>query len=63
MFAYGFAKSARANIDRADEADLRSAARITLGLTEGEIDKLVAAGTLVEVEYDEEDTFTPDLPK
>ena len=63
VFAFGFAKSTRANIGRGDMADLKMAAKITLAFTEGEIDKLVAAGTLVEVECNDEDTFTPDLPK
>ena len=63
VFVFGFAKSARANIDRADEADLRSAAKIALGFSESDIDKLVAAGTLVEVRFNDKDSATSDLPK
>jgi len=55
VFAFGFAKSARGNIDEDDEADLKKAAKLTLGFTEAEIDKLVEVGTLIEVQCDDEE--------
>ena len=56
VFAFGFAKSERDNIDVEDEADLKKAARITLGFTQAEMDRLVAAGTLMEVASDGDET-------
>ena len=56
VFAFGFAKSERDNIDVEDEADLKKAARITLGFTQAEMDRLVAAGTLMEVASDADET-------
>lgn len=55
MFAFGFAKSDRDNIDEDDEANLKKAAKLTLGFTQEEIDKLVKAGTLIEVKCDDEE--------
>ena len=54
MFAFGFAKSARDNIDEDDEADLKKAAKLTLGFGDADMDKLVSQGTLVEVDCDGE---------
>ncbi len=56
VFAFGFAKSDQGNIDEKDEADLKKASKLTLGFAQGEIDRLVEAGTLIEVKcHDEED--------
>lgn len=51
IFAFGFAKSARANISKSDLAILKQAASEALSWTEGELDRLVEAGVLVEIEY------------
>jgi hypothetical protein len=49
VFAFGFAKSDRDNISAADEGILRSTAKLTLGFSDAEIDQLVDAGKLEEV--------------
>jgi len=50
IFAFGFAKSAQANISKADIALLRDAATEALGWSGEELDRLVASGTLVEID-------------
>ena len=55
IFAFGFAKSAQANISRADLALLKDAAAEALGWSNEELDRLVASGTLVEIEDEHED--------
>ncbi len=50
IFAFGFAKSAQANISKADLALLRHAASEALEWSAGELDRLVASGTLVEID-------------
>ncbi|MEZ7273926.1 type II toxin-antitoxin system RelE/ParE family toxin [Sphingobium sp. 10 DY56-G10] len=50
IFAFGFAKSAQANISKADLALLRDAAGEALEWSGEELDRLVASGTLVEIE-------------
>jgi hypothetical protein len=55
IFAFGFAKSAQANISAADLALLRDAAVEALGWDDAELDRLVAAGALVEIEDEHED--------
>lgn len=55
IFAFGFAKSARANISKADLALLREAATEVLEWSGEELDRLVASGTLVEIEDGNED--------
>jgi hypothetical protein len=50
IFAFGFAKSAQANISKADLALLRNAASEALEWSAGELDRLVALGTLVEID-------------
>ena len=50
IFAFGFAKSAQANISKADLALLRNAASESLEWSAGELDRLVALGTLVEID-------------
>jgi hypothetical protein len=54
VFAYGFAKSGRANIDAAEEKQFKGAARHVLGLTEKQIEELLKNGDFVEVKYEEE---------
>jgi hypothetical protein len=49
VFAFGFAKSDRDNISAEDEGILRSTAKLTLGFSDAEIDQLVDAGKLEEV--------------
>ena len=50
IFAFGFAKSAQANISKGDLALLRDAATEALGWSGEELDRLVASGTLVEID-------------
>lgn len=50
VFAFGFAKNDRDNIGIEDERILRSMAKLTLGLSDVEIDALVQAGKLEEVD-------------
>lgn len=50
IFAFGFAKSAQANISKADLALLRDAATEALEWSGDELDRLVASGTLVEID-------------
>ena len=54
VFAYGFAKSDRANIDDDEEKQFKEAARYVLQLTEKQIEALVKNGHFVEVRYEEE---------
>jgi hypothetical protein len=55
IFAFGFAKSAQANISKADLALLRDAATEVLGWSGEKLDGLVASGTLVEIEDGNDD--------
>jgi hypothetical protein len=50
IFAFGFAKSAQANISKADLALLRKAATEALGWSGEELDRLKRSGALVEIE-------------
>ena len=50
VFAYGFAKSDRANIDADEENQFKEAARHVLSLTEKQINELLKNGDFVEVE-------------
>jgi hypothetical protein len=52
VFAFGFAKSGMDNLGETDEADLKSAAKVILALSEADVDRLVANATLMEVECD-----------
>lgn len=54
VFAYGFAKSDRANIDADEEKQFKEAARHVLRLTEKQIEELVNNGDFVEVRYEQE---------
>ena len=54
IFAFGFAKSAQANISKIDLALLRDAATEALEWSGEELDRLVASGTLVEIEDDDD---------
>ena len=53
VFAYGFAKSDMANLDDADEAYLKKAAKLVLGFTDEQMDAEVVAGRMLEVKCDE----------
>ncbi len=53
VFAFGFAKSALGNIDEKDEIRLKEAAKLALGFSETEVDRLVQAGKLFEVICDD----------
>ena len=50
IFAFGFAKSAQANISKADLALLRDAATEALEWNDEEVDRLVGSGALVEID-------------
>lgn len=52
IFAFGFAKSAQANITKADLVLLRDAAAEALEWSSAQLDRLVASETLVEIEND-----------
>ena len=54
VFAYGFAKNDRANIDAYEEKQFKEAAHHVLGLTEKQIETLLDHGDFVEVRYDQE---------
>ncbi len=53
VFAFGFAKSDMANLDDADEAYLKKAAKLVLGFTDEQMDAEIAAGRMLEVKSDE----------
>ena len=49
FFVYGYAKSAQANIDRAETEAFKKAARELLALPDGQIRKLIENGALTEI--------------
>ena len=49
VFAFGFAKHAMANIDTHDERLLKATAKLTLGLSDGDMDRLVEKNEFEEV--------------
>ncbi len=53
VFAYGFAKSDRANINADEEKQFKEAASHVLRLTAKQIDELIKNGDFVEVRYEE----------
>lgn len=53
VFAFGFRKSDRDNIDANEESNLKELARLTLDFSQDEIDRLLANGALEEVRCDE----------
>tara|TARA_R110000868_G_scaffold5097_5_gene31545 strand:- start:5184 stop:5591 length:408 start_codon:yes stop_codon:yes gene_type:complete len=55
IFAFGFAKSAQANISKGDLALLREAAAEALEWSGKELDRLVASGTLLEIKDGNDD--------
>lgn len=55
VFIFGFAKSARANIDD-DERALKALAKQVLGFADADLDRLIAAGKFEEVMCDGEDS-------
>jgi len=55
VFVFGFAKRDRENISTSDLADLKQAARVTMGLSSPALDRLVEAGKLLEIVDDETD--------
>jgi hypothetical protein len=54
LFAYGFAKSRRANIDEDEEEQFKEAAKHVLALTENQNAELLKRGDFVEVKYNEQ---------
>jgi hypothetical protein len=54
FFVYGWSKSERANIDEDEEKEFKRQAKITLGLNDEQIVKLLENGTWQEVAYHEE---------
>ena len=61
VFAFGFAKSDLDNIDEDDERDLKATAKLTLGFSDADMDRLVALGEFQEVMCHAEGT-DEDLP-
>jgi hypothetical protein len=55
VFLFGFAKSAQANLSKADESDLKTYGAMLLALDENGIDKMIAGRELTEVPCNEED--------
>jgi hypothetical protein len=55
IFAYGFAKSDRANLTRDELEEFKRAAKFALAFTQSEIDALVQNGKLEEIEHGNED--------
>ena len=55
VFAFGFAKSDMANLDDAEEAYLKKAAKLVLGFADTKMEAEVAAGRMFEVNCDEQD--------
>lgn len=55
VFAFGFAKSDMANLDDAEEAYLKKAAKLVLGFADAQMDAEVAADRMFEVNCDEQD--------
>ena len=54
-FALGFAESDMANLDDAEEAYLKKAAKLVLWFADAQMDAEVAAGRMFEVNCDEQD--------
>jgi hypothetical protein len=54
VFAYGFAKSDRSNIDADEKKQFKEAARHVLRLTVEQIEELLKNGDFVEVRYEQE---------
>ena len=55
IFAFGFAKSAQANISKADLALLKDAAGEALRWSAEDLDRLAQRGVLVEIENEQDD--------
>lgn len=55
IFAYGFAKSAMANIPKAELTLLRKAAAIALEWSDAQMDQQVELGKLVELDHGQDD--------
>ena len=55
VFAFGFAKSDRANLDTVELRTIKKAAKIVLALTQDQIDVEVRAGRMIEVKEDDQD--------
>lgn len=55
MFAYGFAKSDKANLDSHEEAVFRKAAKLVLAFSDEQIAAEVERGHLTEVKCDGQD--------
>ena len=49
FFVYGFAKSARDNIDQGELRGFKAGAKVNLSLTDIEIDNRIKKGTLIEI--------------
>jgi hypothetical protein len=55
VFLFGFAKSVQANLNKAEESDLKAVGALLLALDTNGIDTMIAGRGLTEVPYDEED--------
>ena len=53
VFAFGFAKSDVANLDDAEEALFKKAAKLVLGFTDAQMEAEVAANRMLEVNCDD----------
>ena len=55
IFAFGFAKSDKANLSAEELYEFKKAARLILGFSQAQLDALVEIGRLTEIRYDHED--------
>ena len=55
IFAFGFAKSDKANLSAEELYEFKKAARLILGFSQAQLDALVEIGRLTEIIYDHED--------
>jgi hypothetical protein len=54
IFAFGFAKSDKANLSADELYEFKKAAQVILGFSQAELDALVEIGRLMEIKYDRE---------
>jgi hypothetical protein len=54
VFAFGFAKNDRANLDRDEEAAFKKAAKLVLAFSDDQIEAEVESGRLTEVNCDDQ---------
>lgn len=53
FFVFGFEKNAKSNISQNEEKAIKIVAKALFAYTENELDKLIKAGSLIEVKYED----------